>query len=110
MTALQKFRGDNDVEDDINDMKRESREQQREPAWSLPKLFASKPHVIPLMLVSVLAVCQQLSGINMVFYYSNDVFTKAGIPDDYTQYATLGLGIINVIMTIISVSILYLYI
>ena len=56
------------------------------------------------MLVSVLAVCQQLSGINMVFYYSDNVFKSAGIPVEYTQYATLGMGIINVIMTIISVS------
>ena len=85
-------------------MKRESREQQREPAWSLAKLFSSQPHKIPLMLVSVLAVCQQLSGINMVFYYSDNVFKSAGIPVEYTQYATLGMGIINVIMTIISVS------
>ena len=102
--ALQKFRGDDDVADDIDEMKRESREQQREPAWSLAKLFSSQPHKIPLMLVSVLAVCQQLSGINMVFYYSDNVFKSAGIPVEYTQYATLGMGIINVIMTIISVS------
>jgi len=39
-----------------------------------------------------------------VFYYSDGVFKAANIPAQYTQYATLGIGTVNVIMTIISVS------
>lgn len=42
-----------------------------------------------------------------VFYYSDGVFKSANIPVDYRQYATLGMGTINVIMTVISVSVLW---
>ena len=38
-----------------------------------------------------------------VFYYSAGVFETSGIPVDMIQYAVLGTGIINVIMTGISV-------
>ena len=40
-----------------------------------------------------------------VFYYSAGVFETSGIPVDMIQYAVLGTGIINVIMTAISVRI-----
>ncbi|XP_067947458.1 solute carrier family 2, facilitated glucose transporter member 3-like [Watersipora subatra] len=101
--ALQRFRGEFDVEEDLREMRREIHEQEQEPAWTMKKLFGSRVYQIPLMLVSVLAVIQQLSGINMVFYYSDEVFLAARLPADYTQYANLGMGTINVIMTIISV-------
>ena len=38
-----------------------------------------------------------------VFYYSAGVFATSGIPEDMIQYAVLGTGAINVIMTAISV-------
>ncbi len=41
-----------------------------------------------------------------VFYYSTGVFIGAGIPENRTQYAVLGTGFINVLMTGISVSII----
>lgn len=66
MAALQRFRGQDNVDDDIQEMKREIREQMKEPAWTMGQLFKSEHHKIPLMLVSILAVVQQLSGINMV--------------------------------------------
>lgn len=39
-----------------------------------------------------------------VFYYSVPVFEQSGIPPSRTQYAVLGTGVINVLMTGISVS------
>lgn len=66
LVALQKFRGEDDVEADIVEMKREIAEQQNEPAWTLKELLTSRTLRLPLMLVCVLAVAQQLSGINMV--------------------------------------------
>ena len=43
-----------------------------------------------------------------VFYYSNGVFLNAGIPEDKTAYAVLGTGVINVLITGISVSAYFL--
>lgn len=64
--ALQKFRDMDDVSGDIEEMQIEFEEQKLQPEWSMKQLLTDKPHRLPLMLVSVLAVAQQLSGINMV--------------------------------------------
>ena len=60
------------------------------------------------VLAGVLPDClYTLAGVYLdclqVFYYSAGVFEKSGIPVDMIQYAVLGTGIINVLMTGISV-------
>lgn len=55
------------------------------------------------MVISVHTVVW-FSCVFQVFYYSASVFEGSGIPDDKIQYAVLGTGIINVIMTGVSVS------
>ncbi|CAH1775421.1 unnamed protein product [Owenia fusiformis] len=101
--SLQRFRGTDDVRADILEMKNEQKQALAEPNWSMMKLFKAKHLRMPLAVVCSLALGQQLSGINVVFYYSNGVFAGAGIPENMIQYAILGTGGINVLMTIISV-------
>ena len=52
------------------------------------------------MLISILA--QQLSGINCAIFYSTSIFKSAGLDEQASQSATLGMGAMNVAMTIIS--------
>ncbi|XP_074655073.1 solute carrier family 2, facilitated glucose transporter member 1-like isoform X2 [Tubulanus polymorphus] len=102
--ALKFFRGpQHDVTTDIQEMELEAHQMEQEPPWTFSHLFATKELRLQLVLVSCLALAQQLSGINVVFYYSTGVFRDAQIPDEYTQYATLSTGFINVLMTGISV-------
>lgn len=60
--------------------------------------------VLPATIVGVgLFVLQQLSGINAVIYYAPLVFREAGFDGHATQLlATIGVGVINVAMTIVS--------
>jgi hypothetical protein len=37
-----------------------------------------------------------------IFYYSTDIFDRAGV--GYPVYATIGVGVINTIFTLVSVS------
>jgi len=101
--ALKRFRGVDDVYYDIQEMKMEKEQADTEPEWSFKMLLQSKDLRLPLGLVCALACCQQLSGINVVFYYSTSVFLGAGIPEDSIQYAVVGTGLINVLMTGISI-------
>lgn len=39
-------------------------------------------------------------------YYSTDIFLSAGLDDQTSQYATLGMGGMNVLMTVISLIII----
>lgn len=47
-----------------------------------------------------LHMCQQLSGINVVFFYSTSIFKSIGI--ERGDIATAALGAVNVLMTIVA--------
>lgn len=54
----------------------------------------------------ILQLSQALSGINAVFFYSSKMFEKAGIPKEYIPYANIGTGVINVLATIVAISLI----
>jgi hypothetical protein len=41
-------------------------------------------------------------GINAVYFYSSSIFEKAGLSDNVSLYATLGVSVINIIQAFIS--------
>lgn len=52
---------------------------------------------LQLLIAIVIAMVQQLSGINAVFYYSSDIFHKAGIADD--RIGNVIVNAVNVLPT-----------
>lgn len=63
------------------------------------------PWVRPVLIIGMgLGVFQQFVGINTVMYYGPTIFKVAGFHTDSTQIlATFGLGLMNTIMTIVTV-------
>ncbi|KAJ8508546.1 hypothetical protein ONZ45_g9191 [Pleurotus djamor] len=83
------------VEDD--DVAEARRHEPREATVTVTQL-ASKPELRqPLMIVCLAMLSQQVSGVNAVLYYSNDILSKA-LPDS-GPYISLGITIVNVLMT-----------
>jgi sugar porter (SP) family MFS transporter len=64
-----------------------------------------QPALRPALLVGVgLAVFQQVTGINAVIYYAPQIFRAAGFTSDLTSLAaTAGIGVINVLATLIAI-------
>jgi MFS transporter, SP family, galactose:H+ symporter len=57
----------------------------------------------PLIVGVLISVFQQVTGVNTVFYYAPEIFKMSGFySDSVALMATVGLGIVNVIMTIVA--------
>ncbi|XP_015275832.1 PREDICTED: solute carrier family 2, facilitated glucose transporter member 4 isoform X1 [Gekko japonicus] len=99
--SLKRLTGCTDVSAALNEMKEEKRRMDMERKVSILELFRSRMYRQPLLIAVILQLSQQLSGINAIFYYSTDIFTKAKVTN--AAYATIGAGVINTVFTIISV-------
>nr|AHE63391.1 GLUT2 [Lithobates pipiens] len=101
-SILKKLRGDYyDPSKDLEEMRREKEEAASEKKVSIIQLFKSSNYRQPILVSLVLHMSQQFSGINGIFYYSTSIFTKAGISQPI--YATIGVGAVNTVATIVSV-------
>ncbi|XP_006006279.1 solute carrier family 2, facilitated glucose transporter member 3 [Latimeria chalumnae] len=98
--VLKKLRGTTDVTQDLEEMKEESLKMSLEKKVTIPELFRSRNYRQPIIIAIVLQLSQQLSGINAVFYYSTNIFNKAGVSQPV--YATIGAGVVNTIFTVVS--------
>ncbi|XP_051844587.1 solute carrier family 2, facilitated glucose transporter member 7-like [Antechinus flavipes] len=100
--ALRKLRGWEDVENEIEEMRLEAQSEKAEGRLSVINLFTFKPLRWQLISIIVLMAGQQLSGINAINYYADMIYAKAGVNPMHSQYVTVGVGILNVGMTMIS--------
>ncbi|KIH67359.1 MFS transporter, SP family [Ancylostoma duodenale] len=101
---LKKLRGVDDVNAEM--------EVFREEAAASGADAQSKPSMLdmfrgsllwPMTIAIMMMLAQQLSGINVAMFYSTVIFKQAGLSNESAVYATIGMGSVNVIMTVISV-------
>lgn len=64
-------------------------------------LFAPK-HRRALVIALVIAIVSQLSGINAIMYYSTRIFARTGIGIANAFWATLLVGFVNLIFTLVA--------
>ncbi|RTL48846.1 MAG: MFS transporter [Sphingobacteriales bacterium] len=69
------------------------------------KLFQKKNTHL-LMLAFLIAFFNQLSGINAIIYFAPKVFEMAGIGRSAALFSTVGIGVVNLIFTIIGWSLI----
>ncbi|XP_060777617.1 solute carrier family 2, facilitated glucose transporter member 3 [Neoarius graeffei] len=98
--VLVRLRGNNDIEDDVQEMKEEASKVAMEKKVSILELFRNPVYRQPIIIAIVMHLSQQFSGINAVFYYSTIIFRCADIADPI--YVTIGAGIVNTIFTVVS--------
>ncbi|KAJ8966962.1 hypothetical protein NQ314_003184 [Rhamnusium bicolor] len=94
------------LQDEIEELKIEEEDNQSAGAsWNIGKVMTDRTLLLPLLLVCFLQAGQQLSGINAVFYYSSTIFHKAGLSVAASELATMGAGICNFFMAVLSIPI-----
>ncbi|CAH1642762.1 unnamed protein product [Spodoptera littoralis] len=100
--ALNWLRGDVAVHGEIEEMHQEAEKNKISRKVTLRELFANRQLRQPLIIAMVMMIAQQFSGINAVIFFSTEIFTRVQLGQTQSQYATLGMGAMNVVMTIIS--------
>ncbi|XP_032971240.1 solute carrier family 2, facilitated glucose transporter member 7-like isoform X2 [Rhinolophus ferrumequinum] len=100
--ALRKLRGWADVDDEMEEMRVEAEAEKAEGRLSVLNLFTFQPLRWQLISIIVLMAGQQLSGVNAINYYADTIYTSAGVEAAHSQYVTVGAGVVNIVMTVIS--------
>merc|ERR1711892_729133 len=87
---LRKLRG-SDVKEELDEMEDgKSSQTDNTEQLSVGQLFTNKSVRWQITIIIVSQMAQQLSGINAVFFYTNDIFNAAGFsPETSTMIAAL---------------------
>lgn len=100
--ALTWLRGTIEVHDEMDEMRAEYEAIKMVSRVTLYEMVHNITLRIPLVISIMVMLSQQLSGINAVIFFSTDIFRSAGLTDEVATQATLGIGAVNVLMTIVS--------
>ncbi|XP_067217179.1 solute carrier family 2, facilitated glucose transporter member 1 isoform X2 [Linepithema humile] len=100
--ALSWLRGTIEVHDEMEEMRAEYESVKLIPKVTVRELFVNPALRIPLFISIMVMFAQQLSGINAVMFFSTKIFTMAQLDKTAAQNATMGVGAMNVFMTIVS--------
>ena len=100
--ALRKIRPDADVEAELDEIAVGLAAEADQASWR--EVFNNTIRK-PLVVGVGLAVIQQLTGINAIIYYADQIFAAAGFstPADQASATTWAIGGVNVVATLIAV-------
>jgi sugar porter (SP) family MFS transporter len=76
-----------------------------ETRYGQERLFAARNR-FPLFLAVSIAMFNQLSGINAILYYLNDIFARAGFNKVSGDLQAVAIGATNLIFTILAMSVI----
>lgn len=101
--VLKKIRARQDVAGEVTEIEEEIK---AETGGRLADLAAPALR-LPVVIGLGLAILQQVTGVNTVVYYAPAIFKAAGLESASASIAaTAGLGIVNVVMTIVAIYLL----
>jgi sugar porter (SP) family MFS transporter len=73
---------------------------------ALHEALFQKKYMKPVVLAIVIALFNQLSGINAILYYVNDIFMKAGFSTVIAGRSAVYVGAVNLLFTLIGMSLI----
>lgn len=104
--TLRKLAGD-EAEGDraLAEMEQDLAAEEAEGLATWSEVFSSRLRR-PLVIGVGLAVIQQVTGINAVIYYANDIFAEAGFAtaEDQAEATLYAIGLVNVLATFIAIA------
>ena len=74
-----------------------------EPQMSVKELLMSSRLRVGLIICLMIHIGQPSSGIIAIMYYSVQFFESAGVGEDNSRYANLGVGAIMIFMSVVTI-------
>lgn len=74
---------------------------------SLKTILSRRGYRWQLFLVLMIFLESEFCGVNAIGMYTNKIFTKAGIPDEYVTYASLVVYFVQFLVSLAGVSFLH---
>ncbi len=99
--AVLELIGEENADAEIEDM---TAAVQLEHQYGQERLFAARNR-FPVFLAVSIAMFNQLSGINAILYYLNDIFARAGFNKVSGDLQAVAIGATNLIFTMLAMSI-----
>ncbi|URD95581.1 Sugar carrier protein [Musa troglodytarum] len=100
--TLQKIRGTDDVEAELQDMIEASEEAKKvSDPWSSILRPEHRPH---LVMAIAIPMFQQLTGINVIMFYAPVLFKTIGFGDSASLMSAVISGLVNVFATTVSIA------
>jgi sugar porter (SP) family MFS transporter len=100
--AVLQLTGDENYEHDLQDIVASISIEQKQAA---EKLFTRR-YAFPIFLAVSIGMFNQLSGINAILYYLNDIFGRAGFSKVSGNLQAVAIGATNLIFTLIAMSVI----
>ncbi|XP_073093941.1 solute carrier family 2, facilitated glucose transporter member 9 isoform X2 [Manis javanica] len=100
--AFRTFLGKEDVSQEVEEVLAESRVQRNIRLASVLELLRSPFVRWQVITVVITMACYQLCGLNAIWFYTNSIFGKAGIPPEKIPYITLSTGGIETLAAVFS--------
>jgi sugar porter (SP) family MFS transporter len=101
--VLGRTRAEGEIEGEIEEIHRVEEEAKEQAGFR--ELLT--PWVRPMLVAGIgLAIFQQFVGINTVIYYAPTIIKSTGLANVASILATVGIGLVNVLMTIVAILII----
>jgi MFS transporter, SP family, arabinose:H+ symporter len=100
--AVLKLIGEHDVEAQLQGIETA---KQLETQYGQERLLAARNR-FPLFLAVSIAMFNQLSGINAILYYLNDIFARAGFNKVSGDLQAVAIGVTNLVFTVLAMLII----
>lgn len=105
LATLRKVDGPADAPAHLADLEEDLRAEQESGRATWGEVFGPRVRR-PLVIGVGLAIIQQVTGINAIIYYANDIFARAGFAtaEDQAQATLYAIGLVNVLATFIAIA------
>ncbi|MCW5977552.1 MAG: sugar porter family MFS transporter [Bryobacteraceae bacterium] len=100
--AVLQLTGEQNVDAALADIVASIEEERR---YGGERLFSAR-HKFPVFLAVSIGMFNQLSGINAILYYLNDIFARAGFTKVSSDVQAVAIGFTNLVFTILAMSVI----